>query len=82
MPTYRFGDVVLIPFPFTDQSGARQRPAVVVSAAAYHQARHDLILMPISAQLGGGPFGEVPVKNWQAVGLLKPSIIKPVFAHG
>lgn len=25
-----FGDVVLVPFPFTDQSGTKKRPAVVV----------------------------------------------------
>lgn len=29
-----FGDVVLVPFPFTDQSGAKKRPAVIVPAAA------------------------------------------------
>ena len=29
---YSFGDVVLVPFPFTDQSGVKKRPAVVVSS--------------------------------------------------
>ena len=28
---FSFGDVVLVPFPFTDQSGSKRRPAVVVS---------------------------------------------------
>lgn len=28
-----FGEVVLVPFPFTDQSGAKKRPAVVVSSS-------------------------------------------------
>jgi mRNA interferase MazF len=45
-----FGDVVLVPFPFTDQSTAKKRPAVVVS-----------------------------VEQWSAAGLLKASVIKPVF---
>jgi mRNA interferase MazF len=27
---FDFGDVVLVPFPFTDQSGTKKRPAVVV----------------------------------------------------
>jgi len=27
---YSFGDVVLVPFPFTDQSGSKKRPAVIV----------------------------------------------------
>jgi mRNA interferase MazF len=39
--TYTFGAVVLVPFPFTDQSAAKQRPTVIVSSAAYHRARRD-----------------------------------------
>ena len=27
---FSFGDVELVPFPFTDQSGTKKRPAVVV----------------------------------------------------
>jgi len=36
MTAYSFGDVILVPFPFTDQSQAKQRPAVVVSSARYN----------------------------------------------
>lgn len=28
---YNFGDIILVPFPYTDQTGQKQRPAVVVS---------------------------------------------------
>jgi mRNA interferase MazF len=35
MISYDFGDIVLVPFPFTDQSGIKKRPAVIVSSAAY-----------------------------------------------
>lgn len=31
---FDFGDVVLVPFPFTDQSGTKKRPAVIVSIAS------------------------------------------------
>ena len=30
-----FGDVVLVPFPFTNQLTTKKRPAVVVSTSAY-----------------------------------------------
>jgi dTDP-4-dehydrorhamnose reductase len=47
---YSFGDIVLVPFPFTDQSAAKRRPAVVVSSAAYHRGRRDLIIMAVTSQ--------------------------------
>lgn len=76
---FEFGDIVLVPFPFTDQSGAKKRPAVVVSSAAYHQARRDVLIMAITSQVKpSGSFGEVVVQSWQAAGLIKPSAIKPV----
>lgn len=80
MARHPFGTVVLVPFPFTDQSTARQRPAVIVSSDAYHRARRDLILMPITSQLRGSAFGDVLVQDWQAAKLLMPSAIKPVLA--
>ncbi|HOW77134.1 MAG TPA: hypothetical protein PK959_14640 [Candidatus Competibacteraceae bacterium] len=40
-----FGAVVLVPFPFTDQSGVKKRPAVIVSSNLYHAGRRDF---PIS----------------------------------
>jgi mRNA interferase MazF len=54
--------VLLVPFPFTDQSASKQRRGVIVSSAAYHRVRRDLVLMPITSQLrGSGAFGEVMV---------------------
>jgi mRNA interferase MazF len=79
MTAYSFGDVVLVPFPFTDQTGRKQRPAVVVSSAGYHRERIDLILMGITSQIRASMgFGESPIQDWQTAGLLKPSILKPI----
>ncbi len=39
MTGYEFGDVVLVPFPFTDQTTTKKRPAVVVSSLSYHEHR-------------------------------------------
>ena len=75
----KFGDIVLVPFPFTDQSASKRRPAVVVSSEAYHRARIDLIVMPITSQMHSSTtFSEVPVQDWKAAGLIKPGVIKPV----
>lgn len=42
---FEFGDVVLVPFPFTNQMTSKQRPAVIVSQRAYARARPDVVLM-------------------------------------
>jgi mRNA interferase MazF len=77
--SYRFGNVVLVPFPFTDQSAAKKRPAVVVSSDAYNRQRLDVILMAITSQVRPTPaFGEVAVTDWKKAGLIKPGVIKPI----
>ncbi len=76
---FKFGQIVLVRFPFTDQRGSKQRPAVVVSSVAYNQARPDIILMAVTSQIRAKTgFGEAAIEDWQTAGLLKPSAIKPI----
>ena len=75
----RRGDVVLVPFPFTDLSTSKQRPAVVLSSERYHRATEDCLVAAITsvrpAMLSPG---DVPLSedDQTAGGLLKPSIVK------
>lgn len=78
---FDFGTVVLVPFPFTSRIAAKRRPAVVISKLSDGMIRGDIVLMAVTSQLRvDESLGEVPVFEWQAAGLLKPSAIKPVFA--
>lgn len=75
---YNFGDVVLVPFPFTDQSGLKKRPAVVVSSAEYHGQRRDLVIMAVTTQVRiRRAFGDLTITDWRRAGLLAPSAVKP-----
>ena len=47
--SYQRGTVVLVPFPFTDLSGSKRRPALVVSPESFHD--EDLILCAITSQV-------------------------------
>ena len=77
---YAFADVVLVPFPFTDQLGLKKRPAVVVSSDAYNGQRRDLVIMAITSQVRMPlALGEAMLTDWSAAGLIKPSVLKPVF---
>ena len=78
---FDFGDIVLVPFPFTDQTAVKKRPAVIVSHHLYNRSKPDVVVMAVTSQLRPNPeLGEVWLNHWQVAGLLKPSAVKPVFA--
>jgi len=58
----------------------KKRPAVVVSSHSYNASRRDIVIMAITSQvrtpLG---FGGAMVRDWQGAGLIKTSVLKPVF---
>jgi len=79
MTPFEFSNIILVPFPFTDQSATKKRPAVVISSKPYNEQRPDLIIMAVTSQIKPAAIiGEVLIQDWQAAGLLKPSAIKPV----
>ena len=81
MTGFEFGDLILVPFPFTDQSATKKRPAAVISSADYHRHRPDLIILVVTSQLRStAAFGEAAITRWKEAGLLKPSVMKPVVA--
>ena len=78
---YNFGDVVLVGFPFTNLQTTKKRPAVIVSSQSYQQNRPDVILMAITSQVRQPlATGEAILQDWQAAGLVKPSVLKPLIA--
>ena len=77
--SYAFGEVLLVPFPFTNQAGGKKRPAVVISNDTYNTRRPDLLIMAITSQAQTfDNFAAFPITEWQTAGLLKPSFAKPV----
>ena len=72
---FQRSDVVLVPFPFSDLSTTKVRPAVVVSSALYHATEPDLLLAALTSKVG--PFDYL-LSDWRAAGLRCPSALKPV----
>ena len=77
---FQRGDIVLVPFPFSDQSTAKVRPAVVVSSTLCNANEPDIVLAAITSQLASatGPLDYV-LSDWQSSGLRFASAFKPVF---
>lgn len=73
MTSYEQGDVVLATLPFSDLSGIKKRPAVVVSVP---HPSVDLLLLPLTSQTQHLQLGEFVLQEWQEAGLLFPSAVK------
>ena len=77
--SYKRGDVVLIPFPFTDLSGSKQRPALIVSPDSANASRDDIVVVAITSHV---PEHLAPdeimlsLPDATASGLLKASMVK------
>jgi mRNA interferase MazF len=81
MTSYKFGDIILVPFPFTDQSSSKKRPAVIISSNLYNKNKPDLVIMAITSQITLPlKLGEYQILDFTSVGLLKPSVIKPIIS--
>ncbi len=76
MPNFEFGDVVKVPFPYTDRATRQHRPALVVSAS-HLQADHSLlwVLMITSAENRGWD-GDVPITELASAGLPVASVVR------
>lgn len=78
MPGFEQGDVVRVPFPYTDRSTRQRRPALVVSRRGLgEEERLIWVAMITSAENrpwpGDIPFGAAFAKS----GLTAPSVIRP-----
>jgi mRNA interferase MazF len=75
--TWHRGDVVLVPVGFTDRSGAKRRPAVIISSDRYNANSPDVMIASITGNLQAIRHpGDHLLYHWQAAGLLRPSLVQ------
>ena len=76
MASFKQGDVVKVPFPYTDRSTRQSRPALVVSTGGIEDAHGLLwVVMITSAENRGWP-SDVPVTQLATAGLPAASVIR------
>lgn len=70
------GDIVVVPFPFSDLTSLKIRPALIVSSNAFNESRN-LLLVAISTKKGLEEFS-IPLsqKNLNSGELKKESFIR------
>jgi len=74
MTGYKRGDIILVRFIFSDETGERQRPAVILSSDAYHQSRQGAIIAAITSRTDRILVGDHLINDWEGAGLLFPSV--------
>lgn len=78
MPSFEQGDVVRVPFPYTDRSTRQYRPALVVSAGGVGEERALLwVVMITSAENRPWPDDVQLGQRSSEAGLPAPSVIRP-----
>ncbi len=92
---FKQGDVLIVPFPFSDLGGLRQRPVLVLSNNNYNDSCKDIITCGITSNLKNAQCsvlldndnlleGEIPIKSRIKVDklfTLEKSIIKKKIAR-
>jgi mRNA interferase MazF len=73
MPNYSRNELILVRFPFSDLSGAKVRPAVVVNAP---HVSSDLFIVPLTSKTNNLLNGEFILTGWQNAGLNVETAVK------
>ena len=76
MPSFKQGDVIKVPFPYTDRATRQFRPALIVSTGGIESDHRLLwVAMITSAENRGWP-GDVAINDLDQAGLPAPSVIR------
>ena len=73
MPSYSKNEVILVRYPFSNLSGSKVRPAVVVNASHPSQ---DVFIVPLTSRISPLMAGEFVLADWKAAGLNVTSAAK------
>lgn len=66
-------DIILVRYPFSDLSGIKVRPAIVVSAPHSSQ---DIFIVPLTSKITPLLAGEFVLTDWQRAGLNVVTAVK------
>lgn len=76
MQPYSPGDVVVVPFPFTDRDASKRRPALVCSSTAFNRSSRHVVLAMITSSTQAAWPADVPIGDLAAAGLPSRSTVR------
>ena len=73
---YNSWDVVTVPFPFTDSTETKRRPALILSKSDYQCKTGNLILLMITSAGDSSWYSDIKIEDLTTVGLKKSSVVR------
>ena len=74
--TFSRGDIVVVPYPFSELAIIKNRPALVLSADSFLSGRQDVVIAAITSRIGNPPlYGDHVLRDWEQAGLPRPSVL-------
>jgi mRNA interferase MazF len=78
MMAFAQGDILVLPFPYSDRLAEKRRPAVVISKPALERAHGLVWVAMITSQRGSARADDVPIGDLSRSGLPAASVVRPV----
>lgn len=78
MYSFKKWEVILVPFPFTDLTTNKKRPALIISHNDYNKSEN-LVIALITSNIRDS-YEDYKIVKWTEAGLPKESVIKMKFA--
>jgi len=69
------GGIVLVDFGFSEGTGFKKRPALVISSDGYRKGRREVIIAAIISNTKRVLIGDTRINGWKESGLLYPSLV-------
>ena len=75
MTAYKQGNIVLVDFGFSERTGSKKRPALIISGEQYHKSRQEIIAAAITSNTQRILFGDTKIVDWKEANLIHPSLV-------
>lgn len=69
-------EIVVLPFPFTDRSTTKRRPALILSNPEYQESNGHIVCAMVTTAARSSWATDTTIEGWDDVGLPKPSKVR------
>lgn len=74
-PAFTRRDVVLVNFLFSEETGRKRRPVLVISSPEYNQGRQEAVVAAVTSNTRRVLPGDLLMDDWERAGLPLPSVV-------